>query len=93
MLPLQEEIRQPAGQWPVRERDQVAVLQGQEEQHLLTRSSTLPTTEKETPSMYSPHNFLLSRYMISKVSISFSILFVACILEGMQNFSEFLHYK
>src|SRR3712207_2425894 len=36
MLPLQEEIRQPAGQWLVRERDQVAALQVQEEQHLPT---------------------------------------------------------
>jgi hypothetical protein len=53
MLLLQEEQIQPAGRWLVKVRDQVAALQGQEEQHLVNRSSTLTTRDKETRDMYS----------------------------------------
>jgi hypothetical protein len=90
-LPLQQEQRQLAGQWLVKVRDQVAVLQGQEGQHLANRGSTLPTTDKRVAVCIHSHNFLLSIYMISKVSTS-SPLSVARILEDMQNFSGFLHY-
>jgi hypothetical protein len=85
--------RQLAGQWLVRVRDQVAALQGQEGQHLVNRGSILPTTDKRLSVCIHSHNFLLSMYMISKVSTSSSPLFVARSLEDIRNFSECLHYE
>jgi hypothetical protein len=93
MLPLQEEQRQLAGQWLVRVRDQVAALQGQEGQHLVNRGLTTSTTDKRLSVCIHSHNFLLSMYLISKVSTSSSPLFIIRSLEDIRNFSEFLHYE
>jgi hypothetical protein len=86
--------RHLADQWLVRVRDQVAALQGQEGQHLVNRGLTISTTDKRLSVCIHSHNFLLSVYMISKVSTSSSSpLSVARILEDVRNFSEFLHYE